>query len=140
MFGIPGKKTTLFRHIRQFSGWNFSEQQEEVKIEKVQESLTKLKIVELKPICEVCDVEINEKAKMVAGLIEFLKCPKSSGRPLKSPKKESLQVVQHQRRERKTYYERGRESNKIERNLTKTPRKKPRQTEQVLFFNFTLGT
>ncbi|KAF8094970.1 hypothetical protein N665_0348s0053 [Sinapis alba] len=94
LYAKKGKVQTLKRNIGQFSGFVWSEQEEEKQRARTKEKLEKCIKDKLIDFCDVLDIPINKsnvkKEELVVSVLEFLLCPKATRDiVLTDPEKES---------------------------------------------------
>ncbi|CAH2064811.1 unnamed protein product [Thlaspi arvense] len=82
LYGKKGKAQTLKRNIGQFSGFVWSEDEEEKQRAKAKEKLEKCIKEKLIDFCVVLDIPINKnnvkKEELAVRVLEFLECPKAT--------------------------------------------------------------
>ncbi|XP_024013426.1 protein DEK [Eutrema salsugineum] len=80
LYGKKGKAQMLKRNIGQFSGFVWSEEEEEKQRAKAKEKLEKCIKEKLIDFCDVLDIPINKsnvkKEELAVRVLEFLECPK----------------------------------------------------------------
>ncbi|KAF3551011.1 hypothetical protein DY000_02006298 [Brassica cretica] len=82
LYGKKGKVQTLKRNIGLFSGFVWSEQEEEKQRARTKEKIEKCIKDKLIDFCDVLDIPINKsnvkKEELVVSVLEFLLCPKAT--------------------------------------------------------------
>ncbi|CAH8267907.1 unnamed protein product [Arabidopsis lyrata] len=82
LYGKKGKAQMLKKNIGQFSGFVWSEQEEEKQRAKAKEKLEKCIKEKLIDFCDVLDIPINKstvkKEELAVRVLEFLVCPKAT--------------------------------------------------------------
>ncbi|CAH8386335.1 unnamed protein product [Eruca vesicaria subsp. sativa] len=82
LYAKKGKAQTLKRNIGQFSGFVWSEQEEEKQRARTKEKIEKCIKEKLIDFCDVLDIPINKsnvkKEELAVRVLEFLECPKAT--------------------------------------------------------------
>ncbi|KAJ0241723.1 Uncharacterized protein HA466_0211070 [Hirschfeldia incana] len=82
LYAKKGKIQTLKKNIGQFSGFVWSEQEEEKQRARTKEKIEKCVKDKLIDFCDVLDIPINKsnvkKEELVVSVLEFLVCPKAT--------------------------------------------------------------
>lgn len=82
LYAKKGKVQTLKKNIGQFSGFVWSEQEEEKQRAKTKEKIDKCVKDKLIDFCDVLDIPINKsnvkKEELVVSVLDFLVCPKAT--------------------------------------------------------------
>lgn len=86
LFNRPGSGNEIKKNLRRFCGFTFTRDSPEY--EKKKNNLDKITIPVLKHICEILDLERSgTKEDVIVRLLEFLLCPKPSGKKVPTSKK-----------------------------------------------------
>lgn len=98
VFGV-GKKREFKTHLFQFNGVVFPEGKEEDEREKLKLKMYKLVLGDLKEVMDLCDIDRSaesfgtkgtpDKEMLCNRFLEWLECPKSSGKKVKAPAKKA---------------------------------------------------
>ncbi|KAL7495287.1 hypothetical protein ACHAWT_003731 [Skeletonema menzelii] len=98
VFGV-GKRAEFKKHLLQFNGFSFSEDEEDAELEKVTQKMYKLKLDQLKQVMDLCDIDRSaesfggkknpDKDMLCTRFLEWLKEPKASGKKLKGASKKA---------------------------------------------------